>query len=278
VAALAVSDGSDEVKQRIVQGGTPQASPGERREMNPTGTRPFSKRRSIVSLLLSAAALALSVTPLASAQATGSVTGTGTYNQGTTTLTVNVTGTPQLASGSVLGTFSLGDNFVGEARCLQIDATASGGRASIAGVITGGTLFFPGGFRGFEVTIYDNTPTGGDDEVSDVRLYGAARTSCGFDLPRDFTVEVGDYTIEPIPAGGCPSGDEDDDGLNDSRESLFSTLLRQADSDRDGVVDGNDDSNRNGEDDEDEDDDEDDGCPDEDSDGDGEDDEDEDDD
>jgi hypothetical protein len=77
----------------------------------------------------------------------------------------------------------------------------------------------------------------------------------------------------------CPDdGDEDNDGLTNSNESLFSTLLGNADSDFDGIADGNDDANGNGEDDEDEDDDEDDGCPDEDSDDDGEDDEDEDDD
>jgi hypothetical protein len=245
--------------------------------MNPTRRRPLWMRRSIVLLLLSAVALALSVTPLASAQAPGSVTGTGTYNQSTTTLTVNVTGTPQSASGPVTGTFFLGDNFVGAARCLEIDATATGARASIAGEVTNGTLFLAG-IRGFRVTIYDNAPSGTDDQVSDVRLHEEPRTSCGFDFPRDFTLDAGNFTITPIPAGGCPSGDDDGDGLNNSRESVFSTLLRTADSDRDGVVDGNDDSNGNGEDDEDEDDDEDDGCPDEDSDGDGDDDEDEDDD
>jgi hypothetical protein len=73
-----------------------------------------------------------------------------------------------------------------------------------------------------------------------------------------------------------PNDDEDNDGLIDSRESLFSTLLGNADSDLDGINDGNDDANRNGEDDEDEDDGDD--CPDEDEDDDGEDDEDEDDD
>jgi len=75
----------------------------------------------------------------------------------------------------------------------------------------------------------------------------------------------------------CPlSADDDGDGLIDSRENALLTLLGNADSDRDGIKDGNDDANGNGEDDEDEDDD--DGCPDKDSDGDGEDDEDEDDD
>jgi hypothetical protein len=75
----------------------------------------------------------------------------------------------------------------------------------------------------------------------------------------------------------CPPGDDDDnDGLNNLNESLLSTLLGIADSDYDGVLDGNDDANGNGEDDEDEDDD--DECPDPDDDGDGTDDEDEDDD
>jgi hypothetical protein len=76
--------------------------------------------------------------------------------------------------------------------------------------------------------------------------------------------------------GDCPSNDDtDSDGLIDARESLLSTLLGNPDSDLDGIVDGNDDTNGNGEDDEDEDDG--DECPDRDSDGDGEDDEDEDD-
>jgi hypothetical protein len=82
-----------------------------------------------------------------------------------------------------------------------------------------------------------------------------------------------------VSCGGCPDEeDEDGDGLTDSKESRFLTLLGNDDSDFDGIADGNDDANGNGEDDEDEDDDEDDDCPDEDSDDDGEDDEDEDDD
>jgi hypothetical protein len=70
--------------------------------------------------------------------------------------------------------------------------------------------------------------------------------------------------------------DDDNDGLTNKNENLLFTLIGISDSDFDGIVDGNDDSNGNGEDDEDEDDDDD--CPDEDEDGDGEDDEDEDDD
>lgn len=78
------------------------------------------------------------------------------------------------------------------------------------------------------------------------------------------------------PAEGCPAqNDEDGDGLIDSRELLLFTLLGVADSDFDGIKDGNDDANGNGRSDEDEDDD--DGCPDRDSDRDGVDDEDEDD-
>jgi hypothetical protein len=78
------------------------------------------------------------------------------------------------------------------------------------------------------------------------------------------------------PDEGCPAqNDEDGDGLIDSRELLLFTLLGVADSDFDGIKDGNDDANGNGRDDEDEDDD--DGCPDRDSDRDGVDDEDEDD-
>jgi hypothetical protein len=73
----------------------------------------------------------------------------------------------------------------------------------------------------------------------------------------------------------CPDDDEDDDGLINDREVLLLTILGNADSDLDGIKDGNDDANGNGEDDEDEDDGDDD-CPN-DSDGDGIDDEDEDD-
>ena len=90
-------------------------------------------------------------------------------------------------------------------------------------------------------------------------------------------------TLDEVGGGGGGGGghcasqaDRDSDGLTDANELLFGTLLDVADSDFDGVEDGNDDANRNGEDDEDEDDR--DECPDRDSDGDGEDDEDEDDD
>jgi len=87
------------------------------------------------------------------------------------------------------------------------------------------------------------------------------------------------FVPDPTVSCGCPDdSDEDNDGLTDHNENIFSTLLGNSDSDFDGIVDGNDDANGNGEDDEDEDDDEDDGCPDPDSDGDGEEDEDEDDD
>jgi hypothetical protein len=83
----------------------------------------------------------------------------------------------------------------------------------------------------------------------------------------------------PRPFGedeGCPPNDDDDaDGLINSRELLLFTLLGNPDSDLDGIKDGNDDANDNGQDDEDEDDN--DGCPDRDGDGDGVDDEDEDD-
>lgn len=83
--------------------------------------------------------------------------------------------------------------------------------------------------------------------------------------------------IAPPPPPVCPPDvDDDNDGLNNSNESVVGTLVGIADSDGDGVVDGNDDANGNGKDDEDEDDD--DQCPDPDRDRDGIDDEDEDDD
>jgi hypothetical protein len=87
---------------------------------------------------------------------------------------------------------------------------------------------------------------------------------------------VSTLIVAPPPGPVCPpDDDEDDDGLTDSNESVLGTLLGVADSDGDGIVDGNDDANGNGVDDEDEDDGDD--CPDDDSDGDGVDDEDEDD-
>jgi hypothetical protein len=79
-----------------------------------------------------------------------------------------------------------------------------------------------------------------------------------------------------VSSNGCTvEGDDDNDGLNNANERLLGLLLNNADSDRDGIKDGNDDANRNGKADEDEDDG--DECPDPDRDRDGVDDEDEDD-
>jgi hypothetical protein len=232
-----------------------------------------------------AAALALTFTPIGSAQAVvdagGTAEGAGTYISGRIAVTLDVAGTPQLATGPVTYTDTVdGQNFTGVARCIAIDETPTGFRASIAGVITGGTLHTPGGYRGFELTVYDNTPPPLEiDQISVIALHIEERMSCGFDFAPEFTLTAGDFTVTPIPADACPPNDDDDgDGLTNNNENLFSTLLGNDDSDLDGVNDGNDDSNRNGEDDEDEDDDENDECPDEDSDDDGEDDEDEDDD
>jgi hypothetical protein len=242
-------------------------------------TRRASLRRRRRSLLLVRlfAALALTFTPLASAQVIdvgGSATGTGTY-AGSSTLTLAVAGTPQAATGTVTYADST-DTLVGTARCIAIDDTLTGRRASIAGEITGGTAFVVDGYRGFELTVYDNTPSAQIDQVSFIDPFPLPRTSCAFDKARDFTLRAGDFTVVPLAV--CPpNDDEDNDGLTDHNENLFSTLLGNADSDFDGIADGNDDGNGNGEDDEDEDDDDDDGCPDADSDGDGEDDEDEDD-
>jgi hypothetical protein len=83
-----------------------------------------------------------------------------------------------------------------------------------------------------------------------------------------------DNVVVSVTSACPPNDDEDGDGLTDANENILLTLLGNADSDLDGVADGNDDANGNREDDEDEDDDD---CPDEDSDDDGEDDEDEDD-
>jgi hypothetical protein len=233
----------------------------------------------VFTLALIAVAIALTAAAPASAQvvdAGGSATGTGTFDfGGPSTLTLAVTGTPQAAAGPVALTLGVGGPFsyTGEARCIAIDETATGFRASIAGEITGGPALLLG-FQGFRLTVYDNTPSAEPDQFgSDTTVSTAVQTDCGLDFGPGPEVD-GDYVI--TPAGACPPGDDEDgDGLNDSRESLFMTLLGNSDSDRDGIKDGNDDANRNGEDDEDEDDD--DECPDEDSDGDGEDDEDEDD-
>jgi hypothetical protein len=248
--------------------------------MNAVRKRSLGRSRRIVLFLLSAAALALTFTPLASAQTVdvgGSAAGTGTFgfaggDPTRFTLTLDVAGTPLGATGPVTFTDTEGTSFTGVARCIAIDETATGFRASIAGEITVGNP----AVRGFLFTVYDNTPSGQIDQVSNVGQAGAVQTSCAFDREPLFTLTAGDYTV--APAGACPPGDdEDNDGLTDDRESLFSTLLGNADSDLDGIADGNDDANGNGEDDEDEDD-EDDECPDQDSDDDEEDDEDEDDD
>jgi hypothetical protein len=256
--------------------------------------------RRIVLLLLSVTALALTFTPLGSAQATnvgGSAAGTGTWGFDdpefgfTETLTLgaagmSVMGGPQAATGAVAWT-QVGvvvvpfANFTGVAHCIAIKEIAGvptpGFQASIAGEITGGTEYEPPrNRRGFEVTVYDITLGPGFlDEVSGVFRYHDVRTSCDFEHGSNSTLTAGDFTV--IPLGVCPpSDDEDDDGLTDENESLFFTLLDDDDSDDDGILDGNEDSDDDGEDDEDEDDDEDE-CPDEDSDDDGEDDEDEDD-
>ena len=255
--------------------------------MDAVRKRSLGRSRRIVLCLLSAAALAFTFTPLASAQAVdvgGSAVGTGFFDfgeGGPSSITVDVTGTPQAATGFVAVTlagspFSDTFTFTGEPRCIAIDETATGFSASIAGEITGGPAFLLGK-RGFQFVLFDNTPTGQPDQVNETpfAVDDVPLTSCAFNRSPGSEV-TGDYVI--TPAGACPPGeDEDNDGLTDERESLFSTLLDNPDSDLDGIADGNDDANGNGEDDEDEDDDEDDGCPDEDSDDDGEDDEDEDD-
>jgi hypothetical protein len=251
----------------------------ERREMNATRKRsPWMVAAGLV------AGLALTFTPIGNAQAVdvgGSASGTGTFpNLGLAdTLTLAVTGTPQGAAGPVIYTSSSTAfaqfSYTGEARCIAIDETPTGFRASIAGAITGGPAFVAG-FRGFELVVYDNTPSAQPDQTGNSFFWAfVPRTDCTFDHDPGGEV-LGDYLI--TPGGACPPNDDDDgDGLTNNNESLVSTLLGNDDSDSDGISDGNDDANGNGDDDEDEDDDENDGCPDEDSDDDGEDDEDEDD-
>jgi hypothetical protein len=245
--------------------------------MNATKRRSLRLSRRIAVLLLSAGALVFTFTPLASAQpvvdAGGSANGTGIFFG--QTVTVAVTGTPQAAAGPVAVTFVNPSNtYTGEARCIAIDETATGFRATIAGEITGGPAFAQG-FRGFRLTVYDNTPSAQPDRVGALFFRSVeVQTSCAPDFNPGPQV-TGDYVITPL--GACPPNDDDDgDGLTNNNENLFSTLLGNSDSDDDGIRDGNDDANGNGDDDEDEDDD--DECPDEDSDDDGEDDEDEDDD
>jgi hypothetical protein len=84
-----------------------------------------------------------------------------------------------------------------------------------------------------------------------------------------------DNVVVSVTPACPPTNDEDNDGLTDHNENLLLTLLGNTDSDVDGINDGNDDANGNGEADEDEDD----GgqCPDDDANGNGEADEDEDD-
>jgi hypothetical protein len=71
--------------------------------------------------------------------------------------TLAVTRTPEAAAGPVVltGFFA----FTGEARCIAIDETATGFRASIAGELTDGDAFEQG-LRGFRLTVYDNTQSG----------------------------------------------------------------------------------------------------------------------
>jgi hypothetical protein len=254
--------------------------------MHVTKAGPLRTSRRTVLLARFFAVFALAFTPLASAQVTdvgGSASGTGAFVHGIlggpSTLTLEVTGTPQTAMGPVaLTTPNPGFTFTGEARCIAIDETPTGFRASISGEVTGGLAFAPPfGVRGFRLTVYDNTPSLQPDQVGERFVVSAFPiTDCIHDFPPEAVV-VGDYLV--TPEGACPSDDdEDNDGLTDESEKLvFLTLLGNSDSDSDGIADGNDDANGNGEDDEDEDD-EDDGCPDADSDDDGEDDEDEDDD
>jgi hypothetical protein len=255
--------------------------------MHATRTRPLRLSRTIALLLLSVGALVFTFTPLASAQPVvdvgGSATGTGTYGPpapATQTLTLAVTGGPLGATGPVTWTSTGGGGrrFTGLAHCIAISETATGFRASIAGEITSSENLIAPAARGFDVTVYDNTPPPMEiDRVSPMGFDLQIRTTCAFERSGTFELTAGDFTVTPV--GVCPPNDDDDgDGLTNNNESLFSTLLNNSDSDNDGINDGNDDANGNGEDDEDEDDDEDDGCPDEDSDDDGEDDEDEDDD
>jgi hypothetical protein len=255
--------------------------------MSATRQSPWRSRR-IVLLLASVAALVLTLTTLASAQVTdsgGSADGIGDGGNSGHALTVlGVTGTPQAAVGSVTWTNpkpppGAPTDWTGVAKCIAIDEIADPVfttvlRASIAGEITGGSALLAG-FRGFRVTVYDRQgPPGVEDPWSDPDLAAQPQTSCNFDFPP--TQTQGGFTIVPFDV--CPPQiDEDNDGLTDHNENLFSTLLGNSDSDLDGISDGNEDSDDDGEDDEDEDDEEDDGCPDEDSDDDGEDDEDEDD-
>jgi hypothetical protein len=113
-------------------------------------------------------------------------------------------------------------------------------------------------------------PTGVTPVVLPNTIFGSVEGS------HDVEQFVSTVIVAPPPPPICPPDDDDDnDGLNNSNESVLHTLLGVADSDGDGIVDGNDDANGNGNDDEDEDDG--DECPDPDSDGDGTDDEDEDD-
>jgi hypothetical protein len=244
--------------------------------------RPLWMSRRIVLLMFAVAALALALTPMASPQAVdvgGSASGTGTWGDffPTSTLTLAVTGTPQAATGTV--TLTQGGQFMtGDARCIAIDETPTGFRARIAGEITAEVGFGMAG-DGFRLAVYDNTPSGQMDQFGGLTVVssGQPETTCDFVSAPRATLTAGDFIVTPV--GVCPDNDDEDkDGLTNSRENLFSTLLRNSDSDRDGIPDGNDDSNRNGEDDEDEDDDDNGNqCPDEDSDDDGEDDEDEDD-
>ena len=152
-----------------------------------------------------------------------------------------------------------------------VDFTVTPVTATIAPATTPSTSTNGSGIDRFPIPSFTSEPTGITPVVLANTVFGSMT---GSDHVFQFTSTGG--IVAPPPGAPCPDNeDEDDDGLTDRNENLLLTLLRVADSDEDGIVDGNDDANGNAEDDEDEDDGDD--CPDRDGDGDGDDDEDEDD-
>ena len=110
------------------------------------------------------------------------------------------------------------------------------------------TQFAPGsiGYRADITTATGESCT--DEGTSRARLNSGPLVGPNF-IDEDFTSSQ----LVALCAEQCPpNDDQDNDGLIDQRESHFGTLVPNADSDNDGVKDGDEDSDDDGEDDEDE--------------------------
>jgi hypothetical protein len=221
--------------------GTNQPPTGETLNGDNTGPGPFSS--AITCQSLTAGTLTFTISGLALGPYPGTFTESGTVTisggvvtsfsasftitSGSTTLTGTKTGpVSSPGSGQCVENppeFPLGTNFfeaVGFDATYQVTITGPAGTNTFTGPVANSFNFTSGVF-----------PSGGSQEVM-----GTAAE------------------VPPTPV--CQTDDDDDqDGLIDSRESLYSALAGDPDTDHDGIRDGNDDANHNQVADEDEDDD-----------------------